>query len=444
MLRRLNRQSVSLTPRPVKVLQFGAGNFLRGFCDWMVDILNEETSFNGNVQIVQPIRQGMGSEIEKQDGLFHVILKDQQVDEYRLIKCVDSVINPYESPEKFLSLAENPDLEFVFSNTTEAGIVFNEKDNNTFPGRATALLYHRYKTLPSKGLTFLPSELIEKNGATLKSVICQYADLWDLPTDFKKWIDDKVIFCNTLVDRIVTGFQDISHRTGYDDKFTVMAEPYHLWVIEAPDQVRKSIPFDDAPLNVLFVNDLTPYRTRKVRILNGAHTTLVPVACLKGLRTVRESVEDPEVGSYLLKAIHEEIIPTLDLPKKELIGFADDVIDRFRNPFIRHELANIALNSVSKYKVRVLPSVLRYIEMKGQLPKRLLYSLAALIKLYKTTIRDTPEVTEFFKKAWATNDAVYAARAVLGNKEFWGRDLNEIPGLNKLVTEDLKALDLSA
>lgn len=442
MLRTLNQQTVSIQKRPVRILQFGAGNFLRGFCDWMVDILNEKTSFNGNLQIVQPIRPGMGSNIDQQDGLYYVVLKNQQVDESRLITCVDSIVNPFEEPEKFLSLAENPDLEFIFSNTTEAGIVFRENDNNTFPGRATALLYHRYKTLPSKGLTFLPSELIEKNGATLKSVIRQYADLWKLPAAFMHWVDDNVVFCNTLVDRIVTGYHDISQRTGYDDKFTVMAEPYHLWVIEAPDYVRKSLPFDNAPLNVLFVDDLTPYRTRKVRILNGAHTTMVPVAYLKGLRTVRESVEDPEVGSYLWKAIHEEIIPTLDLPKQELTTFADDVMDRFRNPFIKHELANIALNSVSKYKVRVLPSVLKYIELKKKLPKRLLYSLAALIKLYKTTSKDTAEVTEFFKQAWSGNDAVHAAKVVLGNKDFWGQDLNEIHGLNKLVTEDLKVLDL--
>ena len=444
MPKELNRKTVPIQKRPVKILQFGAGNFLRGFCDWMVDILNEKTGFNGNVHIIQPIRRGKGSEIDKQDGLFHVVLKDQQVNEHRLITCVDSVINPFDDPEKFLSLAENPDLEFVFSNTTEAGIIFNEKDNDTFPGRATALLYRRYQKLPSKGLTFLPTELIEKNGATLKAVIHQYIDSWKLPTEFKNWVNSNVIFCNTLVDRIVTGYQDISQITGYDDKFTVMAESYHLWVIEAPEHVRKSIPFDDAPLNVLFVKDLTPYRTRKVRILNGAHTTLVPVAWLKGLRTVRESVEDLEVGNYLLKAIHVEIIPTLDLPKEELTSFADDVMDRFRNPFIKHELVNISLNSISKYRVRVLPSVLRYIELKNQLPKRLLYSLAALIKLYQTQVKDTPEVAEFFQRAWAGNDAIHAAKAVLGNKDFWGQDLNEIPGLNKLVTEDLKVLDVSA
>ena len=443
MLKKLNHETIASPKRPVKVIQFGAGNFLRGFCDWMIDVLNEKTGFNGSVQIVQPIRRGKGVPLDQQDGLYHVILRDQQVDEDRLITCVDSIVDPYQDPEKFLSLAENPDLEFVISNTTEAGIIFNKDDNENFPARVTSLLYRRYQKLPSKGLTFLPCELIERNGATLRSVVLQYADLWSLPVEFKKWIDDKTLFYNTLVDRIVPGFQDINQRTGFEDKFTVMAEPFHLWVIEGPESMQSSLPFDKAGLNVMFVNDLTQYRTRKVRILNGAHTTLVPVAYLKGFRTVRESVEDPEVGSYLSKAIHEEIIPTLDLPKEQLTTFADEVMSRFQNPFIKHELSSIALNSISKYKVRVLPSVLRYVELKEQLPKRLLYSLAALIKLYQNPINnDTPDVIEFFKHAWASNDAVTVAKAVLGNKDFWGLDLNEIPGLNKLVTEDLKALDL--
>jgi tagaturonate reductase len=207
-----------------------------------------------------------------------------------------------------------------------------------------------------------------------------------------------------------------------------------------------SLPLEKAGLQVKFVPDLTPYRTRKVQILNGAHTTLVPVAYLKGLRTVRDSVDDKEVGDYLLTAIHEEIIPTLDLPKDELTRFADEVMERFQNPFIKHELASIALNSISKYKVRVLPSVLAYVSMKKELPKRLLYSLAALIKFYKgegRPVNDTPEIIEFFSKAWAKNDAVVAAKMVLGNVELWGMDLNTIDGLNKLVTEDLKALEMA-
>jgi len=462
MPKKLNRKSVPSVKRPIKILQFGEGNFLRAFCDWMVDVLNERTGFNGNVQIVQPIKAGMGALINAQDGLYHVILNGIQngipVSEDRLITCVDSVFNPYDDYKKFLALAENPDLEFVFSNTTEAGIAFNESDlgydklPESFPGKVTALLYHRFKTLPGKGLTFLPCELIDKNGSTLKSVVHQYIDLWKLPADFKTWINSNIHFCNTLVDRIVPGFpkeiiNEIHQRTNFEDNMAVMAEPFHLWVIEAPESVRKLLPLEKAGLNVIFVPDLTPYRTRKVRILNGAHTTLVPVAYLKGLRTVRESVEDPEVGEYLLQAIHEEIIPTLDLPKEELTKFADEVMERFRNPFIKHELASIALNSISKYKVRVLPSVLEYISQKEQLPKRLLYSLAALIKFYKgegRPVNDTPAIVDFFKKAWAINDPVAAAKAVLGNRDFWGQDLNEIEGLNKAVTEDLKGIDFSA
>lgn len=469
MPKKLNRQTVPTTRRPIKILQFGEGNFLRAFCDWMVDVLNEKTDFNGNVQVVQPIGQGMGALINVQDGLYHVVLNGikggVKTSDDRLVTCIDSVLNPYEDYNKFLALGENPDLKFIFSNTTEAGIAFNEFDTtharlpNSFPGKVTALLYHRFqffKGSASSGLTFLPCELIEKNGTNLKAVVERYIDLWKLPTEFRAWLNANVHFCNTLVDRIVPGFpketiHEIHQRTGYEDNLAVMAEPFHLWVIEAPQTVRQSLPLEDAGLQVKFVPDLTPYRTRKVRILNGAHTTLVPVAYLKGLRTVRESVDDKEVGNYLLNAIHEEIIPTLDLPKAELTRFADEVMERFQNPFIKHELASIALNSISKYKVRVLPSVLGYISIKKELPKRLLYSLAALIRFYKgewkgelLPVNDTPEIIEFFKKAWITNDPVYAAKVVLGNVDFWGTDLNSIEGLNKYVTEALKEFDLES
>jgi tagaturonate reductase len=437
MLRTLDRSTVPFQKRPVKILQFGAGNFLRGFCDWMIDILNEKTGFNGNVQIIQPIRRGKGIALDSQDGLYHVVLKGESISEYRLITCIDSIINPHEDYEYFLSLAENEDLEFIFSNTTEAGIVFS--DNESFPAKATAFLHHRFNK-NKKPLTFLPCELIENNGDTLKSVIHQYIDHWKLPADFRNWVDSEITFCNTLVDRIVPGFQDVSRSTGFEDNFSVMAEPFHFWAIQAPENVRRKLPFEKAGLNVRFVDNLTPWRTRKVRILNGAHTTLMPVAYLKGFRTVRESIEDKEVGDYLLRAIHEEIIPTLEMSKEELARFADEVITRFRNPFIKHELSSIALNSVSKYKVRVLPSVLEYISIKKELPKRLLYSLAALIELYKNSVNDAPAVADFFKKAWTGNDPVFATRMILGNKTFWGMDLNEIEGLNKLVTEDLLVL----
>ncbi|HRI79822.1 MAG TPA: tagaturonate reductase, partial [Cyclobacteriaceae bacterium] len=309
-MKKLNRKGVSTISRPVKVLQFGEGNFLRAFVDWIIDNLNEKTGFNGNVCVIQPIQNGMGNKVNEQDGLYHVVLNgisnQKATREIRLITCVEGVTNPFLDFQAYLDLAVNPDLKFIVSNTTEAGIVFNPKDTNpdtlseSFPGKLTTLLYHRFKKLsatPESGLILLPCELVEKNGLLLRTAILQYIDHWHLPDAFKKWIIENNTFCNTLVDRIVPGFpketiNEIKEETGFDDNLVVMAEPFHLWVIEAPSHVQEVLPTAKAGLQVIFANDLTPYRTRKVRILNGAHTAMVPVAYLNGLRTVRESIED--------------------------------------------------------------------------------------------------------------------------------------------------------
>ncbi|GAB3198256.1 tagaturonate reductase [Pontibacter aydingkolensis] len=451
--------------QPVKVLQFGEGNFLRGFVDWMIDVLNEQTNFNGSVHIVQPLEFGIVHLLEQQEGLYHVLLngiqhgKETQVT--RLISCVEGVTNPYKNYNAYLELAENPDLEFVISNTTEAGIAFDAADKSmeklpaSFPGKLTALLYRRYQHFngaTDKGLNIIPCELIEKNGEELKAAILQYAKHWNLPQEFSTWINVHNTFCNTLVDRIVPGFpkeniKEIQEELGFEDNLVVKAEPFHLWVIEAPTQVQTAFPTDKAGLDVKFVEDLTPYRTRKVRILNGAHTALVPVAYLAGLRTVREAVEDPKAGKFIREAIFEEITPTLDLSKEELEQFANDVIERFQNPFIRHELITIALNSVSKYKVRVLPSVLEYINRKNELPQRLLHALAALILFYKgeyngevIPLNDTPEVLSFFENVWQSDNAQEVTQAVLAKTDFWGTDLTQIEGLVELVTQQLEVL----
>jgi tagaturonate reductase len=459
MLQKLNRTTANIPQnRPVKVLQFGEGNFLRAFVDWIIDILNEKADFNGAVEIVQPISKGMAKMVNDQDGLYHVVLNGLQhgktISETRLISSVAGAFNPYEDFGHFLKTAENPHLQFIISNTTEAGITFNANDTNatmladSFPAKVTQLLYHRFKHFngaADKGLALIPCELIEKNGDTLKQTILQYIALWNLPNDFKTWVDTANTFCNTLVDRIVPGYpkdtiDEIQKSVGYEDNLVVTAEPFHLWVIEATDAVRKSFPAEKADLQVKFVNDLTPYRTRKVRILNGAHTALVPVAYLRGLRTVRESVDDQYTGEFIRKAIFDEIIPTLDLSKEELTQFANDVIERFQNPFIRHELISISLNSVSKYKVRVLPSVIEYTKHTGKLPEKLLHSLAALIRFYKGEVKgeaiplnDTPEILDFFKKAWATNNPVQVVKATLSNKTFWDQDLTLIEGLENKV-----------
>ena len=467
MLKKLNRKTADAEPtRPVKILQFGEGNFLRAFVDWMVDILNEKTKFNGAIDVVQPIRNGMAKALNQQDGLYHVALKGIQQNkifsETRLVTSVYTALNPYDSFENFLKKAENPDLRFIISNTTEAGITFSPSDSNpevlseSFPGKLTQLLFHRFKFFKGnsgKGLVLLPCELIEKNGENLKSAILEYAALWKLPAAFAAWVNDANIFCNTLVDRIVPGFpkdiiQEIQDSIGYDDNLVVQAEPFHLWVIEGPRSVQNEFPTDAAGLEVKFVDDLTPYRTRKVRILNGAHTTLVPVAYLKGFRTVRESIDDDYIGTFTRKAIFDEIIPTLDLSATELNQFAGDVIERFKNPFIKHELLSIALNSISKYKVRVLPSVLEYKKRTGKLPENLLYSLAALIRFYKgewngnaIPLNDSADVLEFFKSAWKNNDSEEVVQKVLSNESFWGQNLTKIDGLAAQVRKALIRLE---
>ena len=467
MIRKLNRTTASLLQqRKVKVLQFGGGNFLRAFADWMIDVMNEKTDFNGAVQIIQPVHNRKGVITDTQDGLYHVILNGikngKPSQETRLITCVDEILNPFENFDAYLKTAENPDLQFVISNTTEAGIIFNAADvdpnrlSETFPGKLTTLLYHRFaffKGAADKGLILLPCELIEKNGEALKSTLLQYIAHWNLPETFKQWIINNNTFCNSLVDRIVPGFpkdtaKEIQQATGYEDNLMVMAEPFHLWVIEAPDAVRDAFPADKAGLQVKFVKDMAPYRISKVRILNGAHTTLVPVAYLNGLRTVKDAVEDKTTGEFIHKAVFEEIIPTLDLlSKEELEQFAQDVLERFQNPFIRHELMSIALNSISKFKVRVLPSLLKYIEVKKQLPENLIFSLAALIRFYKgewqgesIELKDTPEVLDFFKKAWAGNDISKVVHDVLANKNFWDMDLTSITGLEEEVKNNFKRL----
>ncbi|HEX8040876.1 MAG TPA: tagaturonate reductase [Chryseosolibacter sp.] len=473
MLKKLNRTTTHQPQtRPVKVLQFGEGNFLRAFADWMVDILNEKTGFNGAVQIVQPIAQGMGEKLNAQNGLYHVVLngirQGKPVREIRLITCVEGVINPFENYQRFLKTGENPDLRFILSNTTEAGITFQAKDAGpdtlpeSFPGKLTALLYHRFKFFhgdKGKALALLPCELIEKNGETLRDVIVQYSDHWRLEKEFRTWITDHTLFCNTLVDRIVPGFPKddigkICAETGYEDNLVVMAEPFHLWVIEpvagpgaGMERLKTELPFEKAGLDVKFVNDLPPYRTRKVRILNGAHTAMVPVGYLRGLRTVREVVEDNHTGEFVRKALEEEIIPTLDLPREELLKFSHDVIERFENPFIRHELMSIALNSISKFQVRVLPSLLEYISRRKELPERLIHSLAALILFYRgewrgerIPLNDTAPVLEFFEKAWKEKDPRRVAERILSNEDFWKTDLTKIPGLSAAVVQQMEEM----
>ncbi|MBN3582684.1 tagaturonate reductase [Algoriphagus aestuarii] len=461
----LNRTTISTNTRPVKILQFGNGNFLRGFTDYMIEEANDKGVFDGSIQVVQVHSPIADPKMIAQDCLFHVLIRGlkngKQVDEAKLITCVSDICNPNEDYKAYLDLAKNPDLRFVISNTTESGIQFDPSDidpskvPDSFPAKVAALLYLRFlhfKGDPSKGFVFIPCELIENNGGTLKACIDQYATLWKLPNSFTDWLYNACTFCNTLVDRIVPGFpkdsiQEIQGRIGFEDQLAVMAEPFHFWAIEAPDHVKEEYPLDQAGLDVKFVSDLTPFRTRKVRILNGGHTSMVPFAYLSGIRTVREAVEDPVIGKFMREVIFDEIIPTLDMPQEELEKFANDVLERFANPFIHHELISIALNSISKFKVRVLPSLLEYQKKNKTWPPLLVKSLAALLVFYKGEVngefiplKDDPAILEFFKEAWKLPTTEASVHKILSEDTYWGLDLSQQEGLSALVSKEAAAL----
>ncbi len=410
-----------------KIIQFGEGGFLRGFVDWIIKLTNDCTDFSAGVTVVQPIEFGMCDKLEEQDCIYtHVMrgIKDgvPTVDK-KIIDVINRTVNPFKNYDEYLKLAENSDYRFIVSNTTESGIVFEETDKMkdspkvSFPAKVTLLLKKRFD-LGLSGFIFLPCELIDKNGENLKKCILKYIDLWGLGEDFKKWVEDENIFYNTLVDRIVTGYpKDEDMGLDYEDNMVNTSEIFHLWVIEGDRKILDEFPFDKANLNVIVTDNLEMYRTRKVRILNGAHTSMIPYALLSGIETVGDCMEDADMRKFLEACVYDEIIPTLDLPYSELKDYADNVIERFKNPFIKHLCASISLNSVSKFKVRVLPSLLEYIKRKNEMPRHLIFSLKKLIEFYKTDmVNDDPAVAEFMKNA--------TVEEILKNEKLWGEDLS--------------------
>ena len=417
--------------RTERIIQFGEGGFLRAFVDWIVQLTDEKTDFDASVVVVQPIEKGMCDMLEKQNCVYTLIMRGLKdgvptVDK-KVIDCISRTVQPYRDFDKYLKLAENSDFRFVVSNTTESGIAFNDSDrpdnapNITFPAKVTMLLKKRFD-LGLNGFIFLPCELIEKNGQTLKKYVLEYAKLWNLGTDFEKWVEGENIFCNTLVDRIVTGYpRDEKIDLGYEDNMLDTSEIFHLWVIEAKDDEQKILknefPFEKAELNIIVTDNLDRYRTRKVRILNGAHTSMIPYALLSKIETVGECMKDEKMSRFVKECVFDEIIPTLDLPTDELIDYANNVFERFSNPYIKHMCSSIALNSVSKFKVRVLPSITEYIKRKGEMPKRLLFSFARLIEFYKTDMpNDDKDVMKFMKES--------DAKTILSNEKLWGEDLS--------------------
>ena len=464
----LNRKTKISTLHPEKIIQFGEGNFLRAFADWIVYRMNQSLNFNAGVVVVQPIDRGMSDVLNEQNGLYTLILKGLQNSRpVRTLECIDVInrcLDPYRDYQGYLETAENPQLRYLISNTTEAGIVFKDTDRfdhspaSTYPGKLTRWLFHRFEYFrgdPGKGMILFPCELIDRNGDHLRDAVLRYAVLWNLGESFTEWVEEVNIFCNTLVDRIVPGFpkneiQPITEELGYEDKLVVEGEIFHLWVIEGPALVRREFPADKAGLNVLFTDSMKPYRDRKVTLLNGPHTVLSPVSWLYGLDTVREACEDAKIGAYVRKVMYEELLPTLDLPEHELKQFADEVLDRFKNPYVRHQVTDIMLNAFPKYKTRDLPSVLKYLNIKDTLPKGLVFGLAAILFYYSGTprvsdkkfpvIRDDEKIVSMMSDLWKEGDVSCLVHTVLSSETLWERDLTEVPGMEALLSEYLNEM----
>ncbi len=458
-----------------KVMQFGEGNFLRAFVDDFIDIANEKAGFNGKVVLVQPIAQGLTDLINQQEGLYTLYLRGSEngvkVDDKRVISAVSRCINPYGEWNKVLELARSSDLEIIVSNTTEAGIVhdtesaFDQEPPISFPAKLTRVLYERWKA-GKPGIVMLSCELIDNNGKELLKCVNQYIDDWKLEDGFRGWVNEENIFCSTLVDRIVPGrirdpeeVKRLAEQNGYDDPLTDVGEVFGIWVIEGPDGLEDRLPFKKAGVPVIVVPDVTPYKKRKVRILNGAHTGFVLGAYLAGFDIVRDCMHDDTVRGFMNKMLYEEVIPTLPLDKKDLEDFARAVQDRFNNPFVNHELMSISLNSTSKWKARNMPTFLDYVKEKKALPPCLTASFAAYIAFYSNdiqaltdkglvcrrpkgneyTVSDDRWVLEFY---WNHRDdsPEELVHTVMTHTEMWGQDLTAVPGFEAETVRILKQI----
>lgn len=430
------------------ILQFGEGNFLRAFVDYFVDVLNKKGLYDGKVVVVQPLAGGMVDMLNAQGGKYNFFIRGvengEKIDEQIEIESISRGINPYQDFDAYMAMAENPDLRFIVSNTTEAGIEYlgTEKIDDTpaksFPAKLTQLLAKRFE-LKLPGFIFLPCELIDNNADFLKEYILKYAELWNLGEDFTRWIEEENVFCNTLVDRITTGYPrdtlaEFEARIDWKDNLIDTAEAFYLWVIEGNHE--DELPLQEAGLNVVWTDDVTPYKKRKVRILNGGHTSLVTGAMLFGLETVGECLENETVRAYLEHNLFAEIVPTLgnsDVDRQ----FAVDVLERFANPFVKHRLDSIVLNTVAKFETRVLPTILEHKEIFGDYPQGLVMSLASLIALYKTDLaKDMPDVIAFMKDA--------SIEEILTHKEYWKLDLSDLTSLVKEYYELIQTEGMEA
>lgn len=467
-MKQLNRQNFQYLRYPTKIIQFGEGNFLRAFVDWQLDILNEKTELNAGIAIVRPIDTPMPPSLNTQDGLYTTIIrglndKGDRVKDVRIIRSVNQEINIYHQYNAFLQLAHDANIEFIFSNTTEAGISYHDGDKfddqppKSYPAKLTRLLYERFTHFngaKDRGLAIIPCELIDYNGQALHQLVLRYAQEWQLPTAFIDWINHANHFYSTLVDRIVTGYpkneaESLQQELGYRDQFLDTAEYFYLFVIQGDKRLSQQLHLDKAQLNILLVDDIKPYKERKVAILNGAHTAMVPIAYLANINHVGQAMQDETVRTFIEAAIYQEIIPVLSLPTEELNTFAQAVIKRFQNPYIEHQLLSIALNSMTKYRTRILPQLLAYQDKYQRLPMHLTFALSALIVFYRgkrgnetIPLQDEDWILALFKDLWTKHDngqisTQQLVEHVLSQSQHWQTDLMAIANLAETVTKQI-------
>ena len=464
--------------RPIRIIQFGEGNFLRAFVDYFIDKANEKGFFDGSIAIVKPYPLGSVEKFAAQDNLYTVVLRGKQngvvVNDSRVITSVAKAVSSNEDYDEYMALATLPTLRFAVSNTTEAGIALDTADHydglpETYPGKMTKFLYARYTHFngdAAKGLIILPVELIENNGKMLKKYVLTLAETWKLGDGFIKWINESCIFTDTLVDRIVTGYPradavKVCEELGYDDGLVDIGEPFGLWVIESERDISSELPLDKAGLPVVFTDNLKPYRERKVRVLNGAHTASVLAGYLCGIDIVRDMMHDEVMGRFVRSVVCDEVVPHVNLDRADVEAFAASVFERFENPFIDHSLLSISLNSVSKWKARVLPSFRDYIKSEGKLPRFITFSFAALLAFYTASdirsdglyatrpcggeyvIHDDAANLRFFAEYSGKSTPEYVKSAA-SNVSFWGEDLTKYDGFTDAVCDALDAIRLDA
>lgn len=465
------QQFEAMATSPVAVLQIGEGNFLRGFADWMLQVSREQGLFNGSVAVTQPRPSGRHKieELAGQDGLYTLMIRGLAnglpVESKSIVSVFSQMIDPYEEWNRFTSLAECESLRFVISNTTEAGIVYkpellSNQALSSFPAKITYLLYLRYLVfggVEDKGLIFLPCELLERNGDALREIVIRHSVDWGFPDHFRAWLTTSNRFLNTLVDRIVTGYPDEDQANawfsewGYQDRMLTTAEPYHLWAIEGEEELDEQLPLKKAGLNVHWTTDLRPYQQRKVRILNGAHTWMAPLGILHGIEHVREFMEHPALGQEINATVRSDIIPALPYAAEEMNAYADTVFERFRNPFIRHRLSDIAMNSLSKFKARLLPSLRHYADRGQSVPNGLVAGLAGLLRYYAVArtdggfegrdfqgkvypVRDDADLLNSIADIWELGGSLQQiVKNLLASSDLWGTDLSEWAGLNESI-----------